>query len=756
MNNGTHELDMGDNGQNAGLAYPGPMTYGGVGGDSLFQIIWRGRWLILLSLIAASAGAWLYLQRTTPLYESTSRILVEKPGLLPRSEVPQPVGSTSSNYLQTQASMIASRAIIAAALRDPNVLTLPTLRGIDYPVEAVIRTLSTSVGKNTDIVSVTAKSAYPEDAAQIVNAVVRAYVGWHEANRQVSTADLLKDLNAQLEKRYQELQTKRTQRVVFEQRNPQVVESIRGGLVSKTLDLVKQELVTARLNTIQQDSYYEGLKRFEMDPDALRQYVYGRRASGGVSPDDAERSRLAEELLVTGLQLEQLSARGSMQEATLLKSKEAQLTKRMAELDGAFVRKQIALAKTVSEDARAREKQLSDMYDKEFAKVQNLSGQDAEYALLLSECEMIETFCDTLLKQINALDLNAPFEGLNIHVLEQAVPAMKPSSPQMLRVIGIALVLGLMAGAGLALLRDWRDQRVRSADEITAMLGVRVLGAVPSIAKHGLASRAQRLRFAPESRESEAYRAIRTALLFGMPREQAMTILVTSPGQLEGKTTLVSNLGIAMAQAGQKTLILDADLRKPMQHRVFSINGDSQGFADVLAGTATLEQTIRLTEVSGLKVLPAGRSVRNPSELLNSQAFAGTLEQLKKTYDRILVDSSPVGEVTDAQILAAYCDLTLLVLRAEKSTRIPAQRARDALLTVGARLAGVVVNDVSKRNARYSHYSLYSLSYGDYGSGGGKPTGRELPGDIGPRPGKGDQTSEETSLAKTIDKLICG
>jgi uncharacterized protein involved in exopolysaccharide biosynthesis len=229
VNNGTHELDVGDNGQNAGMAYPGPIGFG-VGGDSLFQILWRGRWLILLSVVAASAGAWFYLQRTTPLYESTSRILVDKPGLLPRSEVPQPVGSTSTNYLQTQASMIASRAIIAAALRDPNVLTLPTLRGIDYPVEEVIRTLSASVGKNTDIVSVTAKSAYPEDAAQIVNAIVRAYVGWHEANRQLSTADLLKDLNAQLEKRYQDLQTKRKERMMFEQRNPEVVESIRGGI----------------------------------------------------------------------------------------------------------------------------------------------------------------------------------------------------------------------------------------------------------------------------------------------------------------------------------------------------------------------------------------------------------------------------------------------------------------------------------------------------------------------------------------------
>jgi capsular exopolysaccharide synthesis family protein len=731
MNTGMHEFEMRDNGQNTSMAYPGPMTDGAVGHDSLFRIMWRGRWLILLSIVAGLAGAYLYLQRATPLYVSTSLILVDKPGSLPRSDVPQPVGSTSSNYLQTQASMIRSREIIAAALSDPNVLTLPTLRNIDYPVEEVLRTLSASVGKNTDIVSVAAQSAYPEDAAQIVNAVVRAYVRWHDANRQLSTADLLKDLNGQLQKHYQELRTKRQERMMFEQRNPGVVDSVRGGIVSKTLELLKQDLASARLNTIQQDSYYEGLKRFETEPNKLQQYIYGRRDSTAVPVYEGERTNLEKELVATRLQLEEISAIGGVSHSriTLLQNRETELQKKIAQLEGEFVQSQVSLAKALSEDAHAREKQLTDMYEKEFAKVQNLSGQDAEYAFIVSECEMFESLCDSILKQINALDLNARFEGLNIHVLEKAVPAADPSSPQALRIMAIGLVLGLMVGAGLALIRDWREQRVRSADEITAILGVPVLGAVPSMSKRGVVTHGQRLRFASNSRESEAYRAIRTALFFGARREQAITILVTSPARLEGKTTLVSNLGIAMAQAGQKTLIIDADLRKPMQHQVFSIKEHDQGLTGVLSGTATLEEAIRHTEVQGLDVLAGGQSAPNPSELLNSQAFANMLEQLKGKYARILVDSPPVGVLTDAQILAAHCGLTLLVLRAEKSTRIPTQRARDALLTVGARLAGVVVNDVPKRNSRYSqsNYSFYGYHYGDQGSDGGKVAGKELP-----------------------------
>ncbi len=735
VNTGMHDIDAEENGQNASLLYPGPMMDRDVASGNLFQILWGGRWLILLAVAAALAAAYLYVRTVTPLYESAARILIDKPGPQPGSDVPQPVGSTSSNYLQTQASMITSRQIIVAALRDPNVLTLPTLRTMHYPVEEVIRTLSASVGKNIDIIRVSARSARPEDAAQIVNAVVRAYIRWHEANRQLSTADLLRELNSQLEKRYQELRTKRKEQMMFEQRYPEVVESVRGGVASQTLELLKRDLATARLNTVQQDSYYEGLKRFETDSGKLRQYILGRGDSTAAAMDERERAQLEDELLKTRWQLEDLAAGGAVQHTrlTLLKNREADLQEQIAQLDKEFVQKQLALGKALSEDAHEREKQLANMYEKEFAKVQNLSGQDSEYAFIVSECEMLQSLCDSLLKQINALDLSASFEGLKIHVLEQARPATEPSSPQMTRVIGIALVLGLMAGAGLALLRDWRDQRVRSADEIVAILGVPVLGAVPSISKRRAVARGQRLRFAPHSRESEAYRAIRTALLFGAPRSQAMTVLVTSPARQEGKTTLVSNLGIAMAQAGQRTLIIDADLRKPMQHRVFAMNGQGQGLTDVLAGTAVLDETIRPTDVEGLHVLAGGPSVPNPSEILNSKAFTDLLTQVTRQYDHILVDSPPVGDVTDAQILAAFCGVTLLVLRADRSTRIPTQRARDALLTVRARLAGVVVNDVPKRDTRYSHYDFFCYPYADFGTNGGKRPVKELPAEIPPR-----------------------
>ena len=732
MNTDIDSYDAEGNDQDTAGAHPGDMGHSPALGESLFPIFWRGRWLLLLTTVLALTGAYVYLRRATPVYTSLSRILVERPSPSPHADIPQPVGSTLGNYLQTQATMITSPEIVSAALRDPNALTLDTFAN-PRDVQALVHTLSAEVGKKADVIQITASSAYPEEAARLVNAVVRAYIRWHEANRQLTTADLLKDLNVQLENRYHELQLKRKERMLFEQRHPEVVDSTRGGIVSKTLDLLKQELAGARLAAAERDAHFLGLQRFEKEPEQFRQYVFSHAGSTPVAAEEAEPTRWKEDLHATQLQLETLAAgTGAAQRAqiTLLEKRQADLEKKIAAGDRQFVQNHLALAKALAEDAHAREQKLAEMYEKEFSKVQNQSEQDSEYAFLASECEMIENLCNSLLSQINQLDLNARREGLNIHVLEKAMPAPAPSAPQPARVLGIGSVLGLLLGAGFCLVRDGRDPPVRSAAEITMLLGRPILGAIPSIPR-GVIRRGQRFRFASHSRESEVCRAIRTLLLHGARPRSAQTILVTSPGPREGKTTLVNNLAITMAWAGQKTLIVDADLRKPRKERVFVRKGHEKGLVDVLTGTATLQEAIRPAEIEKLDVLESGCSTPNPSELLNGRALATVLEQLRGQYDRILIDSPPVGIVTDAQILAAHCSSTLLVVRAEKSSRLLTQQARDALLAVGAAVVGAVVNDVPRRDGKYGAGSGYGY-YHSPGSNGHQRTPERRLAEAGP------------------------
>lgn len=721
MNIGMSEAGVNDDGQNTGTLYSGSTHSGNIPGDSLFHILWRGRWWLLLSVLLGAAGAGAYLRFATPMYESTARLLVDKPNPRPRSDIPQPAGSTLTNYLATQASLITSAPILTAALRDPNVQAVAAFSDPNY-VSRLVRTLSADVARKADIIQITASSPYPEDAARLINAVVRAYIQWHEVNRNDATTDLRNDLNKQLDDRIRELEAERKALLTFEQRDPQVLESSPDGTMSTTLDILRKELTAAHLKAAQCASYYQRLTdpNLQREPDAFREYVYGHQgltATAAVSAtvaggEQSERVRLQIEFERTGMLLEEIQAMGPVQQSRLamLQNRQEELTKKIAAFDAEFVRQQIILAQTLAEDASTQETKVGELYRKEFEKFQSLSGRSSEYAFLKSECKMKEDLFNSLLGQIDQLDLGARLENLKIYVLEKAVPAEKPSSPYVVRVIGIGLWLGLMAGAGLSLLRNWRDQRVRSPEEIGALLGVPLLGAIPSVRRRVLDG-GRKLRFAIDSRESEACRAIRTALLCGTCRDLTKTLLVTSPGPQEGKTLVVSNLGTAMAQVGLRTLVIDADLRKPLSQRTFTTNGHSQGLVEVLTGANSLGEVIRHTDIDRLDVLESGQSTSAPSELLSSPAFAALLEQLKTQYDRILIDSPPVGVVTDAQILATVCDATVLVLRAEESSRVLTQRARDALRAVGARIAGAVMNDLSKRAGKYHYPGRYGHGY---------------------------------------------
>jgi len=235
----------------------------------------------------------------------------------------------------------------------------------------------------------------------------------------------------------------------------------------------------------------------------------------------------------------------------------------------------------------------------------------------------------------------------------------------------------------------------------------------------------QTVRLFPMSDVAEAYRTVRTALAFGMPDRRIKSVLITSPAPGDGKSTSASNLAIALATAGQRVLLLDADFRKPSIHRIFELSPEV-GFSNMLAGTKTLEEVIQASRTPGLDILPCGPIPANPSEILNSEQFASILKTLGEKYDMLVIDSPPVGPVTDARILGACCDLTLLVLRAEKSTRASAEHARNSLLSVGATIPGILVNDVPRNRNGYGYYTgyggyAYRSGYGGYGQAYGRP-----------------------------------
>jgi len=352
-----------------------------------------------------------------------------------------------------------------------------------------------------------------------------------------------------------------------------------------------------------------------------------------------------------------------------------------------------------------------------------LNSVQAEYTKYRSDIEQQREYLKPLRDRINQLEQQRDLMKniRSITVMEPAFPSPSPSWPVPSQTLAVAGLLGLTLGGFLAFLRDRTDNRLRSAEEIQNIVGLQILGVVPRMpGRRTSVARAMSVHLDPRSEVAEAYRTIRTAVYFGAAGTRARTLLVTSPEAGDGKTTSASNLAIAIAQTGRSVLLLDADFRKPTQHKNLDVN-DSIGLSSVLSGTETLDRAIQRTGVDGLDILPCGAIPGNPSEILNSQEFGELVDRLALKYDHIVFDSPPVNLVTDARILGAVCDATVLVLRAEKSTRKAAEHARNALLSVGAKVIGAIVNDA----ARGKGYETYGGSY--YGTSAMRNAGEQHP-----------------------------
>ena len=692
--------------------------------ESLFEILWRHRWTVLIVTLVALAAGGIYLHRATPLYTSTSRIYVEQAG--PQLFERDASGAIArwSNYLYTQAELIQRTETLSTALSSPALGRPRTFAEVSNPVAALRQDLEVEVGKKDEIINVSFTSPYPEEAATIVNCVVDTYITSHNERKRNTSAEVVRILKDERVKREEELKERLQQLAQFELEHEELVFGTErdNNITIRKLERLQAALTEAQLATIESKSFYEALQTMADDPAGMRQFVDAQR-TGGVSLGINDVVSLQAELQ----RLERSRAdclqrvKHDAPAIAALDAEMARVRAQIVELDKTFAESQLTVAKQQYLAAQEREKDLEAHCEQQRQAAVSLNNQLTQYALLQSDYDQTKKFCEILDDRIRVFNVDPQAGVLNVEIIEAAEPPNQPSHPQKAKTMALALCLGLFAGTGLALLYEWKDQRLRSTQEISSLLGLPILGAVPSMTrpKETVAIRGQKIRISPNSPEAEAFRTVRTAIFFGAPKDEAKTILFTSPAPGEGKSTIASNLAIAISQAGQRVLVIDADFRRPIQHRLFNLDRQAKGVSSVLAGQMDLTDAIEHSGLENLDVLTCGPSVPNPAEVINSESFARLLAELSRQYDRVIVDSPPIVAVTDALILTGLCDVTVLVLRAEKSMRRVSIQARDSLAGVDAHVLGVVVNDVPRKGDQYGYYRNYSYYGRDRTSGNG-------------------------------------
>jgi succinoglycan biosynthesis transport protein ExoP len=668
--------------------------------DSLLEIIWRQRRWMILNIALFLALGLLYVTFATRQYTSTSRLIVSKgrPSLLADTHV-EPV-SEDDNFLSTQREIVASDPVLALALSSPRIHDLRTFSGEKNRLELLKKKLNVEVGKKVDLLYVSYEGKYADEDSQIVSAVVKAYIKYESSQQQAVDDDASTTLSIQRDKWEADLTKKDSELQAF-----RTSHGIAGSgpdnapTAQDRLHAVNTALIAAHLETHSARVEYEQIhQQLASNPRLAKRADDPTSADVlGTSPEDM--MALKQELAMAKTRERELERQYLPGHPTVQMSikRVDQLTIDLA----AALKMQLAAAE-------AKEADLQDLYNQEQHNAIEEDASIAEMNRLQADIGRLQSMVDSVDRRNREIGLNSDDSAVTISVLEPAHADDRPTKPQVAASMVLALLAGFGIGALGACVRDKYDRRLNSAQDVSSILGLDVLGRLPSMAAEiSPSDRAQQAHLAPESTFAEACRTLRASLLYTARNPAPRTLLIASPNSGDGRSTVASNLAISLAEAGKRVLLVDGDLRSPMQDWIFGLDKVT-GLASALRTEDSNDEDhsagIQYSGVKRLDVLTSGPAVADPVRLLNDRTFGEMLEKLAELYDHVIVDSPAISSGPDSRILAALCDASLLVLLEGQTNQGSAQQSLAALSSVGANVIGVVLNRgaASARNERLS------------------------------------------------------
>jgi capsular exopolysaccharide synthesis family protein len=378
-----------------------------------------------------------------------------------------------------------------------------------------------------------------------------------------------------------------------------------------------------------------------------------------------------------------------------------------------------SIIRGIDEDFEVSRQNLASL-EKQFEslkkKVQSANAKGFELERLQQDVEGNRKLRDLFMEEYKQTSLNSSFETDRVRVVEAAVVPTFPSKPNKRRIIIMSVLLAMFVGIGLAFLIDFLDQTIKTSEDVERKLGLAAMGLLPELDK----KKVKKGEIVPEraylddesSNFSETIRTIRTSITLSALDKPHKVILCTSSVPGEGKTTLACNVALSMSQL-EKTLIFDADMRRPSSKKIFGYDHRSAGMSELLAGTAEFKDVIHKVEGSNLHVITAGAVPIDPLDLLASKKFHWLIDELSKNFERIIVDTPPVALVSDAVLLSSLVDAVIYVVKSDSTNTKVVNASIQKLRRVNAHIIGVVVNNVDmKKMSKYYGYG-YGKYYGD-------------------------------------------
>jgi len=703
---------------------------GDAGSKIDFRAYWRTirkRWpFVVLSVLVGTAIAFVVTYREPKVYESTCQVIIEPqaPQVLPGAKDVVELGTGSywadREFYETQYRIIQSTAVAQRTAEklglqyDPDYGPVQqTNRNLADLGRALAGQVSVKALKESRVALITVTDRKPQRAALIANTLADTYIEYNLDYKLEGARTAMAWLAEQEAELKTQLESSEMKLYQFKKDRNLLAVSLddKQSMLSQNLASVNTKLTELRIHILEQDAKRRMIERARNNI-AEEETLPEIRANNNISSLRGSFVQLAKEYGDLSSKYGPEHPRIKAITAQMDSIKKAY----QEEIDGV-----LASFEKSYQQMLDNERSLKTMMDKERKDAIELSKIEVDYKPLQRAAEQNTKMYGLIASRQKEIDTTGPMRANNVRVLERATEPGIPVRPRPLQNLMIGLLLGLATGIGLAFVIEALDNTLKTQSDVEQFLGVPVLGLVPIIGKapageqesDDLRDRDLGVFLDPKSVAAECCRSIRTNILFMSPDKPMRIFVVTSPSPQEGKTTTAINLGVTMAEAGGRVLLVDTDMRRPRLHKSFGVPNQT-GISTVTVGKSTIEEAIKRTDVPNLDVLPCGPVPPNPSELLHTDRFAHVLADCAKLYDRIILDSPPTSAVTDPAVLGNLSDGVVLVVKAGETTRDAAMHARRQLGGAKAHLCGVIVNAIDFSNPAYG-YDYYYRNYYRYG-----------------------------------------
>jgi len=728
------------------------------------RVIMKRRWTVITFLAIIVITVTIHAFTATPIYEATTRLIIDKenPNVVSIQEV-MAIDASGTDYYQTQYKIIESRTVsrevirqlhleeseeffpkpkddlisnlkrsiketltfwkdsITSLLRTEHKATFKTFSIPDTAeeydpdsllVSGFIDRVKVSPIRNSRLVDVSFQGKDPVLATRIVNTLANAYIGQNLETKLSAVKDAVRWLHSRIGEERKKVE-KAEQTLLRYKEKHSIVTGFSDDVEIVTAQKLAQlnaKVVEAESKRVEAETRYKQAMAMQRTPDMLGSIpeVLNNELIRHIKTMEVELyKRMSELSKKYGQKHPQMVAIGS-ELKTLQKRKTQEVNRVIGSLKNEYM---VALAKDNALKA-ALSKQKKESLE--------LNQKAIQYSVLQREAESARHMYELLIKRFKETTLTADMRTGNIRIIDRAEVPKYPVKPKKKLNILLAIIVGLVTGVGLAFFFEYLDNTIKIPEDVKQHLKIPYLGPAPLFYKDSKGSsgddtdRGLVTLHSPKSSASESYRGMRTSILFSSAESAPQAILITSAGPREGKTITTANLAIAMAQADSKVIILDCDMRRPRIHKLFGVPRD-QGISNLLVGSSDVDGVIFHTPLPNLDIIPCGAIPPNPSEILGSARMVNLLNDLRKHYAHILIDSPPSTAVTDAVVLSKSVDGVILVIRAGDTAREIVKNGIAQLESVGAHILGAVLNGIDISKDSYYYYQYYYYYYGEDG-----------------------------------------